>query len=198
MRLAYLTPDRLSEEQRCLYDAIIGGQRSRGPKGGTLTNAEGGLIGPFNALLRSPPIGNAVHELGEAVRFASTLPPKLLEIATLVVGAEWKSQFEFWAHARFAKRDGVSDKVIDAIRQGEEPPFGPDEADQRAVWTFCRELHDRRRVSDATYRGVVLVVGERGAFELVMLQGYYTMVSMSLNTFEVPLPDGQTPPFAEP
>ncbi len=195
-RLDYLTPDAMTEAQRALYDGINGGKRSQGPKGGRLTNAEGGLVGPFNAWLYSPGVGEAVHRLGEAVRFDISLAPNLLELAVLVIGREWSAQFEWWAHARYALRDGVAADVIDAIKERREPHF--EDPQERLVYAFCRELVDTRRVSDETYRSCVELLGESGVVDLVALLGYYSVVSMTLNVFEVPLPAGQTPPFEEP
>jgi len=195
-RLKGLVPEELDDAQRTLFDAIAQGPRSRGPKGGRLTDASGAFIGPFNALLYSPTIGKAVHEFGEAIRFSSSLKPNLLEVAVLVIGREWSSQFEWWAHERFARRDGVSPDVIDAIRERRDPPFEDDE--EALVHRFCRELIDQRRVSAPTYREAVALLGEAGVFELVALLGYYSTISMVLNVFEVPVPEGASPAFPEP
>lgn len=195
-RLDFLVPTKLGAEQRRLYESIAGGKRASGPKGGRLVNAEGGLVGPFNAWLYSPEIGKRIHELGEAIRFESALPQNLLEIAVLVIGREWSAQFEWWAHERFARRDGVADDVILAIKERRAPPFT--DAAERAVHRFCRELIDSRRVSDATYAATVELLGEGGVVELLALLGYYSLVSMTLNVFRVDVPPGQTPPFEEP
>ena len=200
-RLAFITPEKpgaseLAQAQQRLYESILGGKRASGPKGGRLTNPEGGLVGPFNALLHSPEIGTRIHEFGEAIRFSSSLPQNLLEIAVLVIGREWSAQFEWWAHERFARRDGVGEEVIRAIKERRDPPAG--DPAERAVHRFCRELIDTRRVSDATYKATVELLGEAGVVELVALLGYYSVVSMLLNVFAVELPPGQTPPFEEP
>ena len=195
-RLSYLTAEEMSGAQRELFESIRGGKRSQGPKGGNLTGAEGGLVGPFNAWLYSPEVGSAIHRLGEAVRFGTSLKPNLLELAVLVVGREWSAQFEWWAHARYALRDGVAESVVEAIKAREEPEF--DDPEEATVHAFCRELMDTRRVSDATYRRAIDLLGESGVVELIGLLGYYGLVSMTLNVFRVPVPPGQTPPFEEP
>ena len=195
-RLKGLVPEELDDVRRALFEAIAEGPRSRGPKGGRLTDASGALIGPFNALLFSPTIGTAIHQLGEAIRFSSALKPNLLEVAVLVIGREWSAQFEWWAHERFALRDGVDQAVIDAIRDRRDPPF--DNPEEALVHRFCRELIDRRRIADPTYREAVALLGEGSVVELLALLGYYSMISMILNTFEVPVPEGAEPPFSEP
>ena len=113
-----------------------------------------------------------------------------------MIGREWSAQFVWWAHERFARRDGVGEEVIRAIKERRDPPAG--DPAERAVHRFCRELIDTRRVSDATYKATVELLGEAGVVELVALLGYYSVVSMILNVFAVELPPGQTPPFEEP
>ena len=111
-RLPLLRDDELEEEQRALYRAILGGKRGQGGGTSGLTYSGSGLVGPFNAWLRSPEIGERAQRLGEALRFSSSLPANLLEIAILVTAQHWRAQFEWWAHARFAQRAGVGDHVI--------------------------------------------------------------------------------------
>jgi 4-carboxymuconolactone decarboxylase len=206
-RIQRLTPDRLSTEQRLLYDAILAGRRAQSaavaapsgagdgtgasvarPGSGLLDEA-GALVGPFNAWLLSPEIGERIQRLGEAIRFGSALPNNALEVAILVVGADWRAEFEWWAHARLARRAGVDAEVIAAIKDGRKPSFS--DAGEEAAYRFAKELLERRRVSEETYRLARERFGENGVMDLVTLLGYYTMVSMTLNVFEVPLPEGQ-------
>ena len=211
-RIERLSPDRLSSEQQKLYEAILGGRRAQSAanlassaageragagaaRGGGLTDEHGGLVGPFNAWLLSPTIGDRIQRLGEAIRFGSSLPDNALEVAVLVVGAEWRAEFEWWAHARLARRAGVGADVIAAIKEGREPVF-PD-AGEEAAYRFAKELLGRRRVSDDTYRAARDRFGENGVMDLVTLLGYYTLVSMTLNVFEVPLPEGQLQAWGE-
>ncbi|HVR30697.1 MAG TPA: carboxymuconolactone decarboxylase family protein, partial [Thermoanaerobaculia bacterium] len=198
-RIEPLTPDRLSTEQRRLYDALLGGRRAQAAstagRAGGLTDERGALIGPFNAWLLSPAIGDRIQGLGEAIRFSSSLPSNALEVAILVVARDWRARFEWWAHARLARRAGVAAEVIAAIEAGREPEFS--DAGEETAHRFARELLARRRVSDETYGAASERFGESGVVELVTLLGYYTLVSMTLNVFQVPLPPGQTAPFPE-
>ena len=153
------------------------------------------MSGPFNAWLRSPVLGEAAQRLGEAVRFESTLPPQLRELEILIVAAKWKAQYEWWAHERIARREGLDEGVIASVKAETSPDFSnPIEG---LVYNFARELLDQHRVSDHLYDEAVELLGEAGVVELVILLGYYTLVSMTLNVFEVPVPSGADAPFAD-
>ena len=193
MRIPYLLPDQLTPEQRALYDAIAGGKRSRGSKKLQLATPEGGLVGPFNAWLTSPEVGDRIQQLGAALRFSSSLSDPLLELAILVTARHWRARFEWWAHAPMARRSGVDERVIEAIRTGREPEL--EDPAQRTVYRFSRELLERHEVSEGLYEEAREHLGERGLVDLVSLLGYYGLVSMTLNTFEVPLPPGEPDPF---
>ncbi len=197
-RLALLAPDALNDAQRKIFDAITKGPRTKntGATIGVSLDAPAGLPGPFNAWMYSPVIGNLAQELGAALRFSNSLPNNLLEIAVIMIGKHWSAQFEFWAHAKLARQAGVSEAAIEAIRIGAEPVF--DRPEETQIYLFSREFIDTKRISDKTYAATRALVGEQGLVDLVTLMGYYTMVSMTLNCFEVPLPEGQTYPFPEP
>jgi 4-carboxymuconolactone decarboxylase len=199
-RIELLSPDRQTSEQRALYDAIRGGKRGqatavagRPGAGGGLVDERGALVGPFNAWLLAPSVGDRIQRLGEAIRFSSSLPQNALEVAILVGAREWRAEFEWWAHVRLARRAGVAAEVIAAIEAGTEPDFSDD--GEATAWRFSRELLTDRRVSDRSYVAARERFGEAGVMELVALLGYYTLVAMTLNVFEVPLPPGQKAAF---
>jgi 4-carboxymuconolactone decarboxylase len=173
-----------------VYDALLSGKRGAG-----LTASDGSLIGPFNAMLRNPHVGNRIQSLGEALRFDTSLSRRVIEIATLVVGAHWRAQFEWWAHERLARQAGLSEAVIMAIKRGERPVL--DDASEATAYEVATEIYRTQRLSDATYARAVGHFGEAGVFELLALVGYYTLISLLLNGFNVPLAPGETPPFAE-
>lgn len=182
-RLGEIDRARLSEEQRRVADEIQSGPR-------------GGLAGPFWPWLRSPVLAERAQKLGEFLRYNSSLPPRLFELAVLVTARHWKAQFEWYAHAPLARKAGVSDEVVAAIQAGTRPDFA--KADEAAVYDFAVELYARKRVSDAVYAAAVAEIGERGAVDLVGVLGYYALVSMTLNAFAVEVPKGTAPPFPEP
>ena len=187
-RLTPVRPEAMTDDQRTLYDAILGGKRGPG-----MRREDGALIGPFNAMLLNPHVGDRVQRLGEALRFDISLPRNVIEVATLVVGSHWRAQFEWWAHERLAKQAGVSEAVIAAIKHGERPDFSND--DEAGAYDVASELYRTQRLTDASYAKAVQRFGESGVFELIALVGYYSLVSLLLNGFDVPLPAGETPPF---
>jgi 4-carboxymuconolactone decarboxylase len=116
---------------------------------------------------------------------------RLTELAIITVGARWKAEFEWWAHARMAREHGVADAIVDAIGRGQDPPFGND--DERIVYTTASELTTTGHLSEDTYGAARQLLGDQALVELVTLCGYYTLVSFLLNGFEVPLPPGAAP-----
>lgn len=197
-RLALLSPDSLNAAQRKIYESVTQGPRKKNTKtdSGFDLETPSGLSGPFNAWLFSPVTGNLAQELGAALRYSNSLPNNLLEIAVLVVAKFWVSQFEFWAHARLARAAGVSPEAIEAIRMGEAPQFSKPEEQQ--IYSFAKEFLDTKRISDTTYATTREFIGEQGLADLAMLMGYYCLVAMTLNCFEVPIPEGQVKPFIDP
>ncbi len=181
-RIAPLTAAEMNAEQRQFHDNIMSGPR-------------GSLGGPFQAWIHSPDFGDRAQKVGEYCRFNSVLEPRLSELAILITARKWTAQFEWFAHAPMALDGGLSADVIEAVRQNQAPSFG--KADEAAVYQFCTELYRDSRVSDATYGEAKARLGEQGVVDLVGILGYYAMVSMTLNVFEIPLPDGVTPPLSE-
>jgi 4-carboxymuconolactone decarboxylase len=184
-RLPYLRYDELDPAGRAVWDAVAGS------RGDDLVNAEGGLIGPFNAFVHAPGAGERLSALGQVLRFETSIERRLSEVAIITVGARWKAEFEWWAHASMARRHGVPDEVVDAIGRGEEPPFAAD--DERTVYQVARQLTGAGQVDSATYAAARGLLGDAGLVELVSLCGYYTLVSFLLNAFTVPLPPGAEP-----
>ncbi len=151
------------------------------------------MRGPFDALLRSPELADRMQKLGAYVRFESSLPARLNELAILVTARHWGAQYEWWAHRKLAERAGLAPAIADDIAEGRRPgALGPDEA---AVVDFCRELNETKHVSDAAWRAALERLGERGVVDLIGTCGYYTVVSMVLNATRHPLPEGVAPPL---
>ncbi len=194
-RLPELEGGRLSTLQRALFDAITGGKRNIGSGPSPYITPRGGLRGPFNALLYAPHVGDPVQRLGERLRSDGILLPRQREIGVLCVAARWRAGYEWWAHARIARECSISDAVIEAIRQRARPPL--DQPDELLVHDYSRALLDEQQVPDALYRDAVAALGEEALVELVTLLGYYSLISMILVSFDVPVPDGEAPPFDE-
>ena len=184
-RLSMVDPSELSDEQGELWDGLTA---SRGG-GVDLTDPNGHLVWPFNAWLHVPKIGRRLSSLGAHLRFKTSIERRLTEVAICTVGAHWRSEFEFWAHAPMALEYGVDESIIDALRSGAPPVF--ERGDERIVHEVARQLLNDRRVDDRTYADAEALLGEVGMVELVTLIGYYCLISMLLNLFEVPLPRGE-------
>lgn len=181
-RLADLKLEDLDADQRRVAEDILSGPR-------------GSLSGPFRPWLLSPVLADRAQKLGAYARYDTSLPARLSELAILFTARRWTAQFEWYAHAPPARAGGLADDVIEAIRRGDRPSFVND--DEAAVYDFCAELYETSRVSDATYDAVVDHLGRRGAVDLVGILGYYALVSMTLNVFQVAVPEGETPPLSE-
>ncbi|XOV90421.1 MAG: carboxymuconolactone decarboxylase family protein [Pseudomonadota bacterium] len=186
MRLRKKRYAELSEEQKAVFDSI---------KVGRSNVEDGHLGGPFDAWILNPEMGRRIVGLGGTFRFRTATDRRYIELAILVVGAHWQAQFEWFAHEPMALEAGLPAEVIRVIRYGGDDNFA--DAGDRVVYRLCRELLTTHQVSDATYEAALDLFGEQGISELVNVSGYYTMVSMTLNTFRVPLPEGAAYPFPE-
>jgi 4-carboxymuconolactone decarboxylase len=187
-RLPELRRDQLPPEALAVWEAVVGTRGSR------LETPGGGLAGPFNAFLHAPAIGGKLTELGATLRYGTTLDRRLTEVAIITVGARWKAEFEWWAHARMASRHGVPEAVIDAIASGTSPPF--EAGDERVVYLVAHSLATRGVVPQQDYDAARQLLGDTGIVELVTLCGYYTLISFLLNAFDVQLPAGTAPRWA--
>jgi 4-carboxymuconolactone decarboxylase len=181
-RVDDLNLEALSAEQRRVYDAIVAGPR-------------GAVQGPLRVWLHSAALADRAQALGAFCRFGTTLPPRLSELAILVTGAYWQARFEWYAHAPLARKAGLDPDAIEAIRTGRPPQWAHE--DEAAVYAFAHELTWTRQVSDPVYARALKVLGLTSLVELVGILGYYTLISMTINAFEVPLPAGVSDPFAD-
>ncbi len=192
-RIPSLPVSELTADQQDFFDALTGGKRGATRAAEEFLMPDGGLRGPFNALMHHPAAGNAVQRLGEILRFEGTLSPVLREVAILTVGRHWRAQYEWWAHARIARKEGLDDAVIQAMY--DQVALPTDDTDIVTVHAFVKELVETQHVSDKSYAAAREMLGEQGVVELVVLAGYYGLISATLNTFEVAMPVGETPPF---
>jgi 4-carboxymuconolactone decarboxylase len=174
-------------EQKEVWDTLVA---SRGNPS-TLVGPDGGLVGPFNAMVSSPGIGKRIGALGAKIRFENAVDNRLLELAICTVGAHWRSNFEFWAHGRMAVDAGIDQATIDSLAAGETPEFV--NRDEATVYDFAHQMVTSGRVDQAGFDATHAIVGEPGIFDLISAVGYYCMISLTLNALEVPLPPGETP-----
>jgi 4-carboxymuconolactone decarboxylase len=175
-----LSLDEMTPAQREVAEAIQSGPR-------------GGLRGPFQAWLRSPEIAQRLQKVGEYLRFSSSAPRRLNELAILITARAWDAQFEWYAHHRLALEAGLDPAVAADIAEGRRPAAM--QADEAVVYDFCTELRATRRVGDETFARARDLLGEAGVIDLIAVSGYYDIVSMTLNVAEVALPDGLEEPL---
>jgi len=190
-RFKLIPLENLTPEQRVLADAIHSGPRAAIKS--SAASKPGPLGGPFNVWLRSPGMGNIIQQLGAEIRFRSSLPSRLNEMAILITARKWTSQYEWFAHHKVATEAGLDPAVAEAIAQGRRP--AKMSGDEAIVHDFSRELHETQGVSDATYKAALDRFGERGVVDLIAVNGFYVLVSMCLNVDRTPLPEGEKLPL---
>lgn len=177
-RIAALEPENMDDEQRAVAESIAAGPR-------------GAVRGPFKMLLHSPELADCVQRTGAYVRYRCAVPWKLRELAILITAKHWAAQYEWFAHESEARKAGLDDAIIEAVRTGETPEFSDDA--EREIWRFCTELYANRRISEAAYAAVVARHGEKATVDLAGLLGHYNLIALTLNIFEVETPDGIKP-----
>lgn len=190
-RFPLIPVENLTADQKVVYDAIKSGPRSK--IANTAAAKPGPLGGPFNVMLRSPAVGNLVQALGGELRFKSSIPSKLNELAIMVAARYWTSQYEWWAHCRLAIEAGLDPAKAKDVAENRRPANMDD--DEAMIYDFSRELHETKGVSDANFKRIKDRFGERGLFDLIAVNGYYSLVSMILNVDKTPLPEGVPVPL---
>jgi 4-carboxymuconolactone decarboxylase len=176
MRLKLISPDEMNADQKATYDEAVAGKRGKAPA-------------PMLAWLNSPEMARHATRLGETLRFNTMFPAKLSEIAILVTARHFTAHYEWWAHKQLALKGGMDVRIIDAIRDRRMPQF--DDPVGAMIYQVANSLHVGHGLSKRLYEDAVKVLTERGLVEIVGLCGYYTLVSLTLNTFEFGLPDGE-------
>ena len=179
-RLPDIDPARLDPEQRRVHDEILSGPRRI-------------VEGPLRVWVNNPGLADKAQALGAYCRYGTSLPQRLSELAIITTGAHWQAGFEWAVHGPIALKAGLDPGAVEAIRSGGTPHL--EKPDERAVHAFSSELLRHRRVSDATYDAAFVALGQTGIIDLVGILGYYGLISMTIQAFEVPLPDGVTDPF---
>ena len=147
--------------------------------------------GPFAPLLRSPEVMLRAKAMGDYLRFKSTIPPRLNEMAICITARHWGQSYEWHAHRPLAEKGGLKPEIADAIAAGRRPTGMA--TDEEIIWDFATELHQNKCVSDATYTRALAAFGEQGVIDLVAVNGYYSMIAMVLNVARTPLPAGASP-----
>jgi 4-carboxymuconolactone decarboxylase len=179
-RFAKLSVDQLDDAQKKVAERI-------------LKVSSAGLGGPYSMLLRSPTLAARYLGMTDYLRFETSLPHRLNELAILIEARLWDAQYEWWAHYPIALKAGLAKDVADAIREGRRPTtMKPDEA---IVYDVCIELLRDRHLTDATFARAKEMLGEQQVVDLVAVAGFYVMVSSVIIAGEVGIPNGDPPPL---
>ena len=170
-----LVESALSADQQAIHDDIVNGPR-------------GAVVGPLRVWLQSPGLAKQAQALGQYARYDSVLPQVLSELAILVTARYWSSGFEWSHHVPIAIEAGVPSSSVDAISNAKCYAF--EDAEMQAVFDFAVELHLLKNVTDVTYDKAFTLLGQQACVDLVGVCGYYTLISMTINVFDVPYGEG--------
>jgi 4-carboxymuconolactone decarboxylase len=180
-RFAQLTMDQLNEAQKSLGEQIM-------------KVSSVGLGGPYNPIIRSPVLGQRLYDLFYYLRWQTSVPTKLNEFAILIIGRQWRSQVEWFAHAPLAAKAGLSADIIAELKASKRPSNMAE--DEALVYDFVTELTTTQKVSDETYARAKKVFNDQQIVDLTAVAGNYVMVAMLLAMAEETTPPGKEPPFA--
>jgi 4-carboxymuconolactone decarboxylase len=179
-RFPQLTMEQLNDTQRPLGEQIM-------------KVSKVGLGGPYNAMLRSPVFGQKMFDLLYYLRWQTSVPLKLNEFAILIVGRQWRSQVEWFAHAPLAIKAGLSPDIVAELKTGKRPSNM--RAEEAIVYDFVTELTTTHQVSDATFAGARQLLGEQQVVDLTAVAGTYITIAMILAMSEESVPPGEELPF---
>jgi len=181
-RFPQLTMDQLEESQKPLGEQIM--------KVSSI-----GIAGPYNPMLRSPVLGQRLFDLFHYLRWETSVPIKLNEFAILIIGRQWRSQVEWYAHAPLAAKAGLSPDIIAELKAGKRPSNMAE--DEAVVYDFVTELTTIKQVSDANFARARKVFNDQQIVDLTAVAGNYIMVAMMLAMAEETVPAGKEPPFQD-
>jgi 4-carboxymuconolactone decarboxylase len=179
-RFPQLTMDQLNDKQKPLGEQIM-------------KVSSVGLGGPYNPMLRSPVFGQKMLDLLYYLRWQTSVPLKLNEFAILIIGRQWRSQVEWFAHAPLAVKAGLSPEIVAELKTNKRPSNMPPE--ESAVYDFVTELTIKHVVSDETFNRTKQLLGEQQVVDLTAVAGTYITVAMVLAMAEESVPPGKDPPF---
>lgn len=181
-RFAPLKAEELTPPQKAWADEIAAPPR----------NAKFGNP-PYRAYIRNPDLAPKLSALSDYLRWNTSLPPRLSELAILITAREWTAQYEWFAHYPLALKGGLDPKVADAIAAGRRPDAMKD--DETALYDLATALYRDRKVSDAVYKAALDKFGERGIMDIIGIIGYYDLVSMTLITMQAAPPNDSVKPL---
>jgi 4-carboxymuconolactone decarboxylase len=173
----------LTQEQKRVCEETAAGKRGKVPT-------------PMVAWLRNPELARRGQRLGELLRFDTALGPRLTELAILICARHWTSHHEWKAHKQLALSAGLEPAVIAAIAAREPPPLSDREG--AIILRVSQAMLNQGRLEASLYSEALHLLGEKALVELVATLGYYCMVSLTLNAFELGLPENVAPELNDP
>jgi 4-carboxymuconolactone decarboxylase len=181
-RFAPLKAEELSPAQKAWADTI-----AAPPRNGKFVNP------PYRAYIRSPDLAPKLTALAEHLRWNTSLPPRLSEMAILITARQWTAQYEWFAHYPLAIKAGLDPKVAGDIAAGRRPDTMKD--DEAALYDLAMALYRDKKVSDPVYRAALEKFGERGIIDIIAIMGFYDITSMTLITMQAGAPNDSVPPL---
>lgn len=179
-RLPPIPASDWTPQQRAMAQPIIDGPR-------------GALISPFVPLLRSPELMDHAQRMGEYLRYRSSIGLRLSELAICITARQWSQQVEWAIHAPIAQKEGIPREVLKDIAFGRHPRAL--QADEQVLYEFCTELHQNKAVSNATWFAAIDIWGEQGVIDLIGVVGYYSFLSMVMNSARTAVPESVAEPL---
>jgi 4-carboxymuconolactone decarboxylase len=176
-RLPELEEANLTPEQKRLYEEI---KRVRGQ-----------VRGPFAIWLRNAELAEYTLKLQDLFASRVSLERRLVQLMILVSARFATAQFAWFVHEPHALKLGIAPDIIDAIRERRTPTFTRE--DERLVYEITTELNTTRTLSEASYLRGMAMFDEKKMVELVSAIGFYSMVAMTLNAFDVAVPGDKNP-----
>src|SRR5271166_4229079 len=168
-RLSYITSkDQVPAKDHATFDSIVA--------------SRGAVQGPFTMFLHSPDIAGRVAHLGAYVRFEGSLDMRVRVLAAMVVAREYEAMYVWGAQSGGARRLGVPEATITAIRENHSRGVAAEDAQ---IIDFTRQLLRRHRIDDATADAMRKRFGDQGFIELTGAIGYYSMLAMTVNACEL-------------
>lgn len=186
MRLPLIAPADLSPEQQALYADMRKGIAGNFSAFKTVRD-DGALMGPWNPWLHEPVIGKAIWDLTLAMTAQASLPDDVRQIVILVVGARFDAAYEIYAHIAVAEHEGMKPERLAALVADLKP--GDLTPAQSVAYDVAYKLVRGGTLPEPLYRLAVETFGQHGANELFYLVGLYSLVSTTLNAFNVPVPE---------
>ena len=176
-RLPELDEAKLSPQQRVIYDDIL--------------RLRGRVRGPFAVWLRNAELAEGALKLQDLFAARVQMERRLIQLMILVAARFASAQYAWHIHEPHALQHGISREIVDAIRDRRTPDFTRE--DERLVYDITLELNTTQRLSDTTFGRGMALFGEQQMVELVSGVGFYAMVALTLNAFDVEVPDGKKP-----